>query len=118
MWSHGSFHWNELMARDVEQAKTFYSATVGWTFDAMPMPDGTYWVAKIGDKPAGYVLSHPWLYGTLPPLNTLLERLPAEPDTYYLHDLCLLPVSRRVAQKGGNGRPALHSQLQAEYHAC
>ena len=45
MWSHGSFFWNELMARDVEQAKKFYGSMIGWTFDAMPMPDGTYWVA-------------------------------------------------------------------------
>ena len=41
MWSHGSFYWNELMARDVEQAKKFYGSTIGWTFDAMPMPNGT-----------------------------------------------------------------------------
>jgi predicted enzyme related to lactoylglutathione lyase len=23
MWSHGNFYWNELMTRDVEQAKKF-----------------------------------------------------------------------------------------------
>lgn len=51
MWSHGSFYWNELMARDVEQAKNFYGSTIGWTFEAMPMPDGTYWVAKMEDEP-------------------------------------------------------------------
>jgi len=51
MWSHGSFYWNELMARDVEQAKKFYGSTIGWTFDAMPMPDGTYWVATMDDEP-------------------------------------------------------------------
>ena len=50
---HGHFCWNELMTRNVEQAKTFYSETIGWTFDAMPMPNGTYWVAKVGDKPVG-----------------------------------------------------------------
>ncbi len=50
-WSHGSFCWNELMAKDVDLAKKFYGATIGWTFDAMPMPDGgTYWTAKLGDK--------------------------------------------------------------------
>jgi len=53
MWSHGSFHWNELMTRDVEKAKTFYGSAVGWSFDAMPMPNGTYWVAMMGDKPVG-----------------------------------------------------------------
>ena len=50
-WSHGSFHWNELMARDPEKAKTFYGTTMGWTFDAMPMEFGPYWIAKIADKP-------------------------------------------------------------------
>ena len=53
MTLHGSFHWNELMTRDVEKAKKFYGGTIGWTFDGMPMPDGTYWVAKMGDKPVG-----------------------------------------------------------------
>lgn len=53
MWSHGSFCWNELMTRDVERAKTFYTDAIGWTFDGMPMPDGTYWVAKVGDKAVG-----------------------------------------------------------------
>jgi uncharacterized protein len=53
MWSHGNFYWNELMTRDVEQAKKFYGSAIGWTFEAMPMPNGTYWVAKMGDKPVG-----------------------------------------------------------------
>jgi predicted enzyme related to lactoylglutathione lyase len=51
---HGTFYWNELMTRNVERAKTFYGTTIGWSFDAMPMPGGgTYWVAKIGDQPVG-----------------------------------------------------------------
>src|SRR5438045_9412832 len=50
MWSHGSFYWNELMTRDVEQAKRFYSSSIGWTFEAVPMPNGTYWLAKMDDK--------------------------------------------------------------------
>jgi uncharacterized protein len=53
MWSHGNFYWNELMTRDAEKAKKFYSASIGWTFDAMPMENGTYWVAKMGDKAVG-----------------------------------------------------------------
>jgi uncharacterized protein len=52
-WSHGSFYWNELMTRDAEGAKKFYQDTIGWTFEAMPMEHGTYWVAKMGDQPAG-----------------------------------------------------------------
>lgn len=52
-WSHGSFYWNELMTRDVNRAKTFYGDVIGWSFDAMPMANGTYWVAKMGDQPVG-----------------------------------------------------------------
>ncbi len=53
MEGHGSFYWNELMTHDAEKAKKFYSDTIGWTFDAMSMPNGTYWVAKMGDKAVG-----------------------------------------------------------------
>ncbi len=52
-WSHGSFYWNELMTRDAEKAKKFYSNAVGWSFEAMPMPDGTYWVAKASGEAVG-----------------------------------------------------------------
>jgi hypothetical protein len=50
---HGQFCWNELMTRNVEQAKKFCGDTIGWSFEGMPMPNGTYWVAKVGDKPVG-----------------------------------------------------------------
>ena len=54
MTSHGNFHWNELLTRDTEGSKKFYGQTIGWTFDAMPMPDGTtYWVAMMNGKPVG-----------------------------------------------------------------
>lgn len=53
-WMHGSFHWNELMSRDVERDKTFYSDTLGWRYEGMPMPGGgTYWVAQVDDRPVG-----------------------------------------------------------------
>jgi hypothetical protein len=51
-WSHGTFFWNELMTRDVEQAKRFYGDTIGWRFEPMQMPDGgTYWCAMLEGKP-------------------------------------------------------------------
>ncbi|HKM87745.1 MAG TPA: VOC family protein [Xanthobacteraceae bacterium] len=53
-WSHGKFYWNELMTRDVERAKKFYADTMGWSYDAMPMPGGsTYWVVKMGQDSVG-----------------------------------------------------------------
>jgi uncharacterized protein len=52
-WSHGQFHWNELMTRDVAKAKKFYADTLGWSYDAMPMPDGgEYVIAKANGAPA------------------------------------------------------------------
>ena len=52
-WSHGTFYWNELMTRDAEKAKKFYGDTVGWTYKTMPMENGTYWVAKMGNNIVG-----------------------------------------------------------------
>ena len=57
--------------------------------------NGCY-VLEIAEKPAGYVLSHPWRAGSLPALNTRLGEIPADADTYYIHDLALLPVTRRI----------------------
>jgi uncharacterized protein len=54
--AHGNFYWNELVTRDVDKAKKFYGEIVGWSFEAMPMPDGTYWLAKMGDKGVGGLL--------------------------------------------------------------
>jgi uncharacterized protein len=51
MESHGHFHWNELMTRDVEKAKKFYADTIGWSFEGMEMPDGTYWIATVDGEP-------------------------------------------------------------------
>ncbi len=51
-WTHGTFHWNELMVRDAGRAKRFYETTIGWRFESMPMPDGgTYWLAHVAGRP-------------------------------------------------------------------
>jgi len=52
MPQHGTFHWNELMSRDVERDKRFYQDMIGWTFEGMPMQQGgTYWCAIQDGKP-------------------------------------------------------------------
>lgn len=50
--AHGRFHWNELMTRDVERAKAFYAAGLGWRFELMPMGEGAtpYVLAFSGDS--------------------------------------------------------------------
>ena len=57
--------------------------------------NGSY-LLEIGDRPAGYVLSHPWRFGQVPALDTPLGQIPEGADTYYIHDLALLPVARRI----------------------
>lgn len=53
MGEHGVFHWNELMTDDAEGMRKFYSDTLGWTFDDMPMPDGTYTICMSDGQPVG-----------------------------------------------------------------
>jgi uncharacterized protein len=56
--THGSFVWNELYTRDVEAAKAFYAATIGWTYEGMPTAheNRTYWIAKAGGKPVAGIM--------------------------------------------------------------
>ncbi|WP_449393796.1 GNAT family N-acetyltransferase [Devosia riboflavina] len=61
--------------------------------------NGCY-ILEVAEKPSGYVLSHPWTRGSLPALNALMGALPEAPDTYYIHDLALLPVTRGVGAAG------------------
>lgn len=51
--AHGDIHWNELITNDAEAAKKFYADVMGWSYDSMPMPDGTYHVCKRGDDMVG-----------------------------------------------------------------
>jgi predicted enzyme related to lactoylglutathione lyase len=46
----GGFIWNELATQDEKMALAFYEKVFGFTHDEMPMPEGTYYVLKQGDK--------------------------------------------------------------------
>ena len=89
--THGNFAWHELYTRDVEAAKAFHAATVGWTFEGMPMPEQnrTYWVAKAGDKPVAGVLDMRGIVPDTDPPHWLsylevddIDRLVAEVQTH------------------------------------
>jgi predicted enzyme related to lactoylglutathione lyase len=46
-----SYSWNELMSRDVDKAKAFYTQVFGWSYDEMDMgPMGTYSVIAGGEN--------------------------------------------------------------------
>ncbi|WP_210485604.1 GNAT family N-acetyltransferase [Microvirga antarctica] len=47
-----------------------------------------------GSALIGYAVSHPWILGEPPALDTRLGRLPQHPTTYYVHDVAILPAGR------------------------
>jgi predicted enzyme related to lactoylglutathione lyase len=48
---HGKFVWNELNTQNLDGAKKFLSDTLGWTYEKMDTPKGTYWIIKNGEDP-------------------------------------------------------------------
>lgn len=66
MAAHGHFHWNELLARDIEGAKAFYEKAIGWSWQPMAMADGaTYWIAMLDGEPVAgmYPINRPEFEG-------------------------------------------------------
>ena len=89
MAAHGHFHWNELLTRDVERAKRFYGDMIGWTFEAMPTPDGaTYWMASMGGQPVA---------GLFPTNRPGFEQLPEAWMSYLAVDDVDARVKKAVA---------------------
>lgn len=63
-------------------------------------PRGCFVLAD-GDAPArGYLIAYPWKADSAPPLNTVIEGLPADPSLIYLHDLALHPEARGAGATG------------------
>lgn len=74
-------------------------------------PEGVLVVAN--GAPGGYVLSHPWMLDRPPSLNCLLGSIPTAADTYYLHDIALLPETRGR----GLARTAIEALVDRARHA-
>lgn len=64
-------------------------------------PEG--WVVLEADDGTvqGYGIAHPWLRGEVPPLDTLLGRLPDSPDCIFLHDCVVNPAFRGAGRMAG-----------------
>ena len=84
----GSFHWNELWAKDPEKVAAFYEKVLGYTHDVMPMPNGPYYVFKNGDKMRAGMMKSP------------IEGAPSFWLQYVQVDDCDAAVKRAV-QNGG-----------------
>ena len=65
----GAVSWTELITPDPAAAQAFYGALFGWRFEAMPMPDGTYHVIKLGGADAiGGIMATPAQAPGMPPM--------------------------------------------------
>ena len=57
-------------------------------------PEGCFTLAE-ASAIHGYCLSHPWVVGAPPSLDTFLGALPKRPDSYFIHDLTVDRAMRR-----------------------
>lgn len=71
-------------------------------------PAGCFVFAADG-APSGYLIAHPWRRDTPPKLGAVLGAIPADADTFYLHDIALLPATRGT----GAGRAAVELTIRA-----
>jgi hypothetical protein len=67
----------------------------------------------INNQLSGYGFAHPWKLFTIPLLDTFLERIPAQSDCLYIHDVAILPEAR-----GRNAAGLLFTQYQTLAAQC
>ena len=60
--------------------------------ERMSLSPGSYVLEE--NEVVGYLISHPYLRDKSPPLNTLIHEIPTSADTWYIHDLAILPEFR------------------------
>ena len=88
---HGALSWNELVTAEVERAEAFYGELLGWTFEAMPMPEMDYTVIKNGERDNG---------GIMPMVGPQWEGVPPHWMTYFGVDDCDAAAAKAAATGG------------------
>ncbi|MBH0238508.1 VOC family protein [Methylobrevis albus] len=96
MTAHGTITWNELNSWDPDGAMRFYGEALGWTFEAMPMPGGTYWLIFSDGNRVG---------GLFPLTEPDFEGVPSHWLTYIEADNVDARVDRALAAGGSLMRP-------------
>lgn len=71
-------------------------------------PRGCFTLESDG-APTGFLVTHPWRGDAPPKLGAILGAIPNDADTYYLHDIALLPETRGT----GAGRAGLDLTIAA-----
>jgi hypothetical protein len=89
--AHGTFCWNELMTRDVDAAKKFYSELIGWEMADSGMPGMDYTMMKAAGKEAGGMMAMP-------------KEVPAEVPSHWVSYITVDDVdaaAKKVTELGG-----------------
>lgn len=103
---HGRFYWNELMTDDVEKAKAFYGATLGWRFADMPMEDEAggsqsrlYSVALIGEEPVAGIMD-------------MTDLVPPGVPPHWFSYICVDDIARRVTLLEASGGSVVRAPFE------
>jgi GNAT superfamily N-acetyltransferase len=95
------YRWRQMTNADLDAVERIASIVHPGFFERREVlaekqqlyPSGA-WVCENEGKALGYFLTHPWHRDAIPALDTTLEMIPRDADTYYCHDLALLPEAR------------------------
>lgn len=96
-----SMHWREMTAEDVARVEAMadvihedHPEDPAVFAERQRLHPGGCLLLELDGKPAGYALTHPWIYGQPPALDVMLEAIPADADCYHIHDVALLATAR------------------------
>jgi len=67
LFKQGVFSWAELATTDVEGAKKFYTALLGWTTVQAPVEGMSYTLAKVGEERVAGIMSNQCQGGEIKP---------------------------------------------------
>ncbi|MFQ5624739.1 MAG: VOC family protein [Paracoccaceae bacterium] len=100
--NHGAIWWSELMTRDVDAARKYYTEVCGWSTSAMPMPEGVYTVCSVGEKPVAGIMD-----------MTAMEELADVPAHWFTY-IAVDDVDKAVAQTRAAGGNILREVFEVE----
>ena len=112
--------WRAMQAGDIPQVVAISDAVHGDLTESAELfaerlalyPAGCM-MFTLGGEATGYLISHPWKPRSPVPLDTLVDALPADAESYYIHDLALLPAARGL----GAGRFVVEKALRGAANA-
>jgi len=100
-----NFNWRPMRANDLDGVVAVAASAFPGHFESRAcfeerlrlFPQGCFALAAT-DTVKGYLITYPWPLGAIPPLNSLIGKLPERRDALYLHDLALHPDMRGQGQ--------------------